>query len=165
MILFDKTLNEYLGKQTLPASGYVKASYIHEKKRSKYFGMGSEFFYSRMNSNKENYEISGNYISLFLTFVYQKPFLYSKNKLLKGALEFRGGPGFEYISSLRFNFNKGIETKPLNSINPAFLAGISYQYYLTRRLYLECGMDFSMAFMKDMYVGMVRPAILIGWQF
>lgn len=165
MVLFDETINDYTGKKVMPMSGIIKASFMPVKKRNRYFGIGSEILYSRIRSDKKDYDIDGNDISFFLTFVFQKPFFDVDRKIQKGTLELRCGAGFDFLSDVRFTFGKSVKTEPLNTINPAVLAGISYQHYLTGRFYVEGSLDFSVAFTKDMVMGSVKPGLFAGWQF
>ena len=81
------------------------------------------------------------------------------------TLEAHGGAGVTSLFDLKFEFNNGIKSDPLNSINLSFITGGAVHFYTVGRLYAEVNVDFFHAFMSDMAFGMLVPSVGLGWQF
>ena len=64
-----------------------------------------------------------------------------------------------------FHFPHNINSEPLNSLDFCAMAGISFQFYFTNRLYAEVGADFVMPFMQNLPMGYIKPVAAVGWQF
>ena len=168
-IIFDETINKYMGSSVWPLSLYARLSFIPFKHRFGYFGMGLTGSYTRMISNKDTYRIGGNLLTANALFVYQFPI---RIKLKKSdqqkhiiTLDFHAGAGFTFFNDFKFHFDHNIVSNPLNSLNISIDFGFAAQIYITNRLYTEIGADYIMAFVSDMEFGMLEPQISIGWQF
>lgn len=164
IVLYDDTINKYLGSRIWPLSVMGKVSFIPIKKRFGYIGIGAEGFYTRMSVDMGNYQIKGNLASGYGTLVYQKSFIKKSNNKHFATLELRAGAGVEYFMNYQFFFEHGIESEVLNSLNLSFIAGCSMQWYLTSRLYIETSLDFSTSLITDMSFGVFKPGIMIGFQ-
>ena len=168
-IIFDETINKYMGTSVWPLSLYARLSFIPFKHRFGYFGMGLTSSYTRMISNKDTYRIGGNLLAAHALFVYQFPI---RIKLKTSdqqkhiiTLDFHAGAGFTFFNDFKFHFDHNIVSNPLNSLNISIDFGFAAQIYITNRLYTEIGADYIMAFVSDMEFGMLEPQISIGWQF
>ena len=168
-IIFDETINKYMGSSVWPLSLYARLSFIPFKHRFGYFGMGLTSSYTRMISNKDTYRIGGNLLAAHALFVYQFPI---RIKLKTSdqqkhiiTLDFHAGAGFTFFNDFKFHFDHNIVSNPLNSLNISIDFGFAAQIYITNRLYTEIGADYIMAFVSDMEFGMLEPQISIGWQF
>ena len=168
-IIFDETINKYMGSSVWPLSLYARLSFIPFKHRFGYFGMGLTSSYTRMISNKDTYRIGGNLLAAHALFVYQFPI---RIKLKTSdqqkhiiTLDFHAGAGFTFFNDFKFHFDHNIVSNPLNSLNISIDFGFAAQIYITNRLYTEIGADYIMSFISDMEFGMLEPQISIGWQF
>ena len=169
VILFDDTINHYMGSNIWPLSGTVKMSFMPFKRSFGYFGVGLAGTYSRLFAEFPQYKIDGNLITAHLNFVYQLPIRFriknSEQRRHAFSLELHGGIGATFFNDIVFHFPHDINSKPLNSLNLSFDVGGAVQVYITSRLYAEVGVDFVMAFVKDMQFGVLHPSVCIGWQF
>ena len=169
VILFDDTINQYMGSNLWPLSGTVKMSFMPFKRSFGYFGVGLAGTFSRLFAEFPQYKIDGNLITAHLNFVYQLPIRFriknSEQRRHAFSLELHGGVGATFFNDIVFHFPHDINSKPLNSINLSFDVGGAVQVYITSRLYAEVGVDFVMAFMSDMQFGVLHPSVCIGWQF
>ena len=50
-------------------------------------------------------------------------------------------------------------------MNLSFDAGGAVSVFLTNRLYIEANVDFCITLISDMSMGVLRPSVLVGWQF
>ena len=169
VILFDDTINYYMGSNIWPLSGTVKMSFMPFKRSFGYFGVGLAGTYSRLFADFPQYKIDGNLITAHLNFVYQLPIRFriknSEQRRHALTLEVHGGVGATFFNDMQFHFPHNIDSEKLNSINLSFDVGGAVQVYITSRLYAEVGVDFVMAFVKDMQFGVLHPSVCIGWQF
>lgn len=169
IILFDNTINHYMGANIWPVSATARASFMPFKHNFGYLGIGVVGTYTRMFSDTSVYSIDGNLITAHLNFIYQLPVRFkipNENKRKHAlTLELHGGFGTTYFNNIAFHFAHNINSEPLNSINLSFDVGIALQLYVTNRLYTELCTDFVMAFMSDMQFGVLHPSVSIGWQF
>lgn len=171
VVLFDDTVPKYYGSNLFPLSATIKMSLLPIKKNFGYFGFGINAFYSRMDKNFGNYKIGGNLVSGHLNFVYQIPIRKiakdNKTKRLAATIEMHLGAGVAYFMDHTFTFDNGIVTPALNSLLLSADAGIGAQIYIANlnRLYVDFGVDFSMAFGSDLTLGTLLPYAGVGWQF
>ena len=169
VILFDDTINHYMGSNIWPLSGTFRMSFMPFKRSFGYFGVGLAGTYSRLFAEFPQYKIDGNLITAHLNFVYQLPIRFriknSDQRRHTFSLELHGGIGATFFNDIVFHFPHDINSKPLNSINLSCDVGGAVQVYITSRLYAEVGVDFVMAFMSDMQFGVLHPSVCIGWQF
>lgn len=169
LILFDDTFNIYFSSSSYPISAAAKLSFLPFKRNFGYFGFGISGTYTRMNRQTENYLLDGNFITGHLNFVYELPLKVLDRKLRQNrhfaTLELHGGIGGTYFCNYKFHFPHDIETEPLNSLNFSFLAGLSFQFYFWRRLFVELNFDYVQSFISDMDFGIFIPSLNFGWQF
>ena len=169
VILFDDTINHYMGANIWPLSGTFRMSFMPFKRSFGYFGVGLVGTYSRLFAEFPQYKIDGNLITAHLNFVYQLPIRFriknSDQRRHAFSLELHGGVGATFFNDMQFHFPHNIDSEKLNSINLSFDVGGAVQVYITSRLYAEVGVDFVMAFMSDMQFGVLHPSVCIGWQF
>jgi len=169
VVLFDDTFPQYFDTKVFPVSGFAKITLVPFKHNYGFWGIGAQGSYTRMFVTKDLYSIGGNLITGHGNLVYQLP-IWKKNKAdgtkkRLACIELHGGAGVAYLWDYTFHFQHNLDSDPLNSLNLSADAGASVQIYLSNRLYLETNVDFVMAFMSDMTLGMVTPGICVGWQF
>ena len=169
VVLFDDTFKTYLDTSVFPLSLTARASLIPFKHRFGYFGVGFFSHYSRLFAEYQYYMIDGNFMNLDALFIYQLPVRVKMKDSQKTrhilTLELHGGTGLSFLNDVKFHFDHDITSDPLNSLNLNFIAGGAIQLYITNRLYLETSADFIMSFLSDMALGVLLPAVSVGWQF
>ncbi len=167
VILYDDTIKTYMGSSVWPLSMYAKASFIPFKHKYGYLGMGVSANYTRMSVEFDDYSVYGNMLNTHGLFIFQFPIRVKTNSGYKHimTLEAHGGVGITAIYDLKFDFERGDVSDPLNSVNLSFIAGGAIQFYTVGRLFVELNVDYIQAFMSDMSLGMLVPSAGIGWQF
>lgn len=163
--LYDETIGKYFsgndeGFGFFPLGADALVNFLPVKRRIGYFGGGIKVSFFRLTYNIPEYSVSSNVFNGSLMFVYQRP-LY-KRKLI---LELHGGAGIFAFQNMYFEFVNGVQSEPLNSLSVSVSAGMSVQFYITKRLYAEAGCDFVHVFGYKMPSGLLLPAARIGWQF
>ena len=159
-VLFDDTFEQYLGHTAYPIGLAAKMSLIPIKKRFGYFGIGAIASATTIKQEFDGYSISGNILNINGNLIYQKPLL--KRRIM---LEAFAGAGVVYFADFKYQFPHNYVSPPLNSLNFTADAGISAQFYITKRLFVDTTVQFIYGFTKDMDFAMVVPQALIGWQF
>lgn len=167
VILFDDTIKTYMGSSVLPLSLYAKASFIPFKHHYGYLGMGLSANYTAMGVKFDEYSVYGNMLNTHGLFIFQIPIRIKTNSGRKHIMTFEahGGAGLTSIYDLKFEFDRGVKSEPLNSINLSFIAGGAIHFYTLGRLFIELNVDYVQAFMSDMSLGTLLPSVGIGWQF
>ena len=175
IILFDNTINHYMGANIWPVSATARASFMPFKHNFGYLGFNLTGNYTRIENlfSEKKYTINGNIFSGFINFVYQLPFrkqiknTYTTKHIM--TLDFHFGLGVLFINDLHFTFNKGMSNEvncpPYNYPHFAVDAGIALQIYLTNRLYIEPACDFIYSYLGDTHTTFLQPIISLGWQF
>ncbi|MGI5069556.1 hypothetical protein HRO26_00140 [Treponema pectinovorum] len=169
VVLFDETIEEYFGTKVFPVSAYFKLNIIPFKHRWGYLGFGLQSTYTRMFADHNDYSIEGNLFTGFFTAVYQFPIrLGIKNSISTkhiATIELHGGLGLTMFNDFTFNFGHSVTSQKLNSTNFSVDAGISLQFYVSNRLFIETDADFICAYITDMNFGMLISSVGVGWQF
>ena len=161
VVLHDSTLKDYLGTNVFPLSGQAKISLIPFKHSWGYFGIGIRADYSYFSIDNSSYKIDGNLINTHALLICQKPI--GKHRIF--FLEGHGGVGLTYFHNVKFHFDHGIESVPLNTVSLSFDGGLAGIVYINKRLYIEAGGDFIYTKNKDMTMCSVLLYAGIGWQF
>ena len=182
IILFDDTVKTYMETTLWPISIVGKVTFIPFKQLWGYLGVGLSVYGTHFFGGKAfpEYTVDGNFFAAELNFVYQKPF-YFKNKSTgrsshRLTLDVHAGAGFVMFNNLTLHFEHDIKSDPQNAINFSADVGAALQVYITKRLYVETGADFLMAYIPyigsvadhtpvDMFLGTVIPSVSVGWQF
>ncbi|MBP5442359.1 MAG: hypothetical protein J6W60_15255 [Treponema sp.] len=181
IVLFDDTIKTYMDTTLWPVSIVGKATFIAYKQIWGYLGLNLSIYGTRFfgrGSGDATYDVDGNFLATQLNFVYQKPF-YFKNKTTgrsshRLTLDVHAGAGLTMFNGMTLHFEHNIDSDPLNSINFSADAGVALQVYITKRLYVETGADFLVAYVPldspdkgkvDMFLGTVIPSVSVGWQF
>lgn len=159
-VLYDDTIETYFGSSFQPIGFSGRGTFIPVKRRLGYFGFSLAGSYFFMNKDTEALSVSSHALAGHLDFVYQK--LLYKRMLL---LEIHGGGGIFAFSDMKFQFEHGVESDPLFSLNPMVTGGIAFQLYVQKRLYIELGCDYTHVFISDMSLGYIQPTLSCGWQF
>lgn len=166
--VIDETLPKYLEQKAFPTSVTARVSFFPMKHIWGYLGIGISGFASRINAPVKDYVIDGNLAIGNFYMAYQKPIYRRINDTQRKhfmTFEARVGGGATIFSNMAFHFPHGIDTPPLNSTSLSATAGVSLQYYIFSRLFVEVNADFVYAFVKDMKPGFFIPSLCIGWQF
>ncbi len=169
IVLFDDTFKTYFDTSVFPLSLTARASFIPFKHRFGYFGFGLYAQYSRLFAEYQYYMIDGNFMNADALFIYQLPIRVKFKNAEKPrhilTLELHGGTGVSFLNDVKFHFDHDITSDPLNSLNLNIMAGGAFQFYVTNRLYTEVSVDFISSLLSDMALGVLLPAVSIGWQF
>lgn len=166
-VLYDSTIPKeiYFGSIFFPVSPNLRLTYIPLKKKTMSFGVALSTTGTWLYNDYDNrYKVSGILAMSNLQLVYQK-YLY-KRKLM---LDVHAGAGVTAFLDTRFTFplsdGTSIKAEAFNSFYVNANAGFCFQYYFTKRFYLEAGVDFQHSFIKDMPFGTIEPCISAGYQF
>lgn len=160
IIPYPDTVKTYFNSIFYPFSAGARITFIPVKRRGGYFGAAISGAYSLLFYDTGAYTLSGHLVESNLLFVYQFP-------IVKHFLTFDAhvGGGFVYFIDTKFSYSHDLQSDILNAMFPAVSGGLSLQFYVLRRLYIECGADVTFAFAPDMPLLITRPQLSIGWQF
>lgn len=169
VLIYDSTLNDYLGTWLYPFSLNGKANLMFSKHTWGYLGLGLSGFYTFDINKTEKYTITGNTIRGYGNLVYQRPFFKaekgdSRKRRHVATLELRAGGGVTYLNNFVFHFPH-VNSDSYNKIFYGFDVGASGQWYISTRLFMEGSLDVVSAFTKENVLIEVVPSINIGWQF
>ncbi|MDC7218398.1 MAG: hypothetical protein PQJ59_00555 [Spirochaetales bacterium] len=153
-ILYDDWFTGYWDSLIYPAGATVRADFIFLKRRSGYLGLELLGTTLNFNTDVEGISILSYYYSGGVNLLYKYPF---SSKL---HLALRAGGG-AVVSNFTFDYN-GIEGTSIESGDPYGTAGLSLQYYFTRALYTEVGVDFRHIFYEDYSWGGILPFLSAG---
>lgn len=169
IIVKDTTFKEYMGSQVWPLSATAKVTFMPFKHNWGYLGIGVTGSYTRMFFDEGNYTVDGNLITAHGLLVYQFPIRFrvkgTNQRRHAFTVELHGGAGIAYFMDYQFHFPHGIDTPKLNSTDLSAIAGLSFQTYITSRIYVEAGIDGFMAFVPDMKSIYLLPQVSAGFQF
>ncbi len=157
---FDSTIRDYFGSTVLPAGMTARVTAILVKRSFGRFGLACSGTLTGKRYGQDTYDISTMIAFARLYVAYQRPLI--KNKLM---LDARLGGGLGGLRALHLDYENDISSPDFTTWSPAASAGLALQYYLKKRLYLEAGCDFDVAFMNGMTLGAVLPGMSAGWQF
>lgn len=160
IILHDDTIPTYMGNNVWPISAQAKIDFMFFKRNWGYFGAGVKATATRMEKKFDFYSIDGNLFSGYGMFVYQLPMF--KRRVL---LDMHVGGGVTYFNNFVFHFEHDLESEPLNTISLSGIAGLSAQFYINKRLFIEGGADYQITFNSDSTLGILAPFVSVGWQF
>ena len=143
-----------------PIGFTAKVSYLPYKQVFGYFGLELAPFFNYISSESDTYILSTSIFGGTLSFLYQKPIL--PKKLFFNA---RIGGGIASYLGMHFDYKNGIESEPMSTWFPIVQVGVSGQYFIYKKLFVELGVDFKIFFAKDMPIGYLSPSLTGGWQF
>ncbi len=159
VIVHDDTIPTYFDK-VLPMSAQAKVSFMPFKHSWGYLGIGLRGSYTRLYKDEGDYSIDGNMGTGHLLFVYQIPMFRRRF-----FTELHGGAGLTYFNNIVFHFPHNVDSEPLNTVSLSFDAGLSFMFYINKRVYFETAGDYVFTMNKDMKMGMIQPSLGLGWQF
>lgn len=169
IVLVDNTFKEFMGSQVWPISAVAKVTFMPFKHNWGYLGIGVTGSYTRMFYDEGNYTVDGNMITAHGLLVYQFPIRFrvkgTNQRRHAFTVELHGGAGIAYFMDYQYHFPHGIDTPKLNSTDISAIAGLSFQTYITSRIYIEAGIDGFMAFVPDMKGIYLLPQVSAGFQF
>lgn len=176
IFLFDDTISTYFNNNNIyPYAGAVRLTFIPIKKRLGYFGaslygsfgyVGTSLWFTDTSFYDEHeYSITSGFLNTHLDFTYQK--LLYKRMLV---LDLHAGVGVMGFMNMTFKFSHDYESTPYNALNLTANGGLSMQFYILKRLFLEAGCDFTYTFAQifnksKIQIGFIQPTVQIGWQF
>jgi len=169
IIIKDSTFKDFMGSMVWPISATAKVTFMPIKHNWGYIGIGVTGSYTRMFYDSGDYTVDGNLISAHGLLVYQFPIRFrvkgTNQRRHAFTLELHGGAGIAYFADYQYHFPHGIDTPKLNSTDLSAIAGLSFQTYITSRIYIEVGADGFMAFVPDMKGIYILPQVSAGFQF
>ncbi len=160
IILFDDTFEKYMKSNVYFLGAAAKANFMFLKRRGGYWGIGAMASYTRMEAQFPTYKITGNFMSGHANAVYQLP-LFERRLILEAFI----GGGVIMTQDFEFEFKNNLKSPKFNSLYISADAGIAFDIYITKRLFVDVTGQFVYAFMPDISFGMVNPSLSIGWQF
>jgi hypothetical protein len=115
----------------------------------------------RLDEEKKNYTVTAQVMGVQINLLYQ---LWLPDRSM--VLDFRFGVGITAIWDFSFDYGNG-GGDSLSSAYPSLGGGISIQWFIIRRLYIEAGVDFIqlLSFSGSSSPGYLRPVVGAGWQF
>ncbi len=159
-ILNSEITNSILGTSFYPIGFTARVSVIPFKKPFGYFGVELSPFYHYMENDEDKYILHINIFGAALSLLYQKPFL--EEKLF---LNIRAGAGLGYYSNMYFDYKNGIQSENINVLCSLVQGGISGQYFVFKKAFIELGLDFKILFEQTTPTGYLSPVLTAGWRF
>lgn len=161
LVLYDSTIAENFGTNFFPIGANLRMSFFPLKFKAGYFGISLSASGTYVNNQKPTFSVSTHIADAYVNLAYQKCFL--KNNRLH--LDAHAGAGLLGFLGTQFKFPHNIKSEQLWSLSICATAGVSFQFYILNRLYIEAGVDFVQPFIFDMVMGYVKPIVSVGWQF
>ncbi len=156
----DSDLKTVLDTPFYPLGFTLKASVVPYKRAFGYFGLELSPFYNFVKADRSAYILQTNILGASVSFLYQKPFL--GKKLFLNA---RIGGGVGAYTNMYFDYKNGIESDPLSTWFPLGTLGVSGQYFVFKKAFVELGLDLKVLFATEMTIGYLSPVLTAGWQF
>jgi hypothetical protein len=153
-------INDLLGINFFPQGSYGRLSFVPLKQRWGYLGMEIEPFWTRLYKAQDYYEVLAQVAGGALYGLYQWHF---PNRVM--ALSVRAGGGIYSVLNYHLVYRGG-ETKPIQVLIPMIAAGVSFQWFIRKPLFVEAGADYLHLFSIERPMpGYIRPFVGAGWQF
>lgn len=163
-VIYDDKLSHYFDSFFFPISPNVRFTFVPYKKKTSSFGVALSATGNYFRNPTENYTITGLFGMANFQLVYQK-YLYKR----KFMMDIHAGAGITGFYDFKFaypvNGEQYVYSVPFNNIYVNANAGICFQLYLSKRMYMEAGVDYQHTFMEDMMLGTVQPSLSFGYQF
>lgn len=159
--LYDSTMADYFGSPFNLLGANLRMTFFPVKFKFGYFGAGLSASGTYLNYAKTTYSVSTHFADAYLNLVYQKTF----GKRNQFHFDAHVGAGLVSFLGTQFKFPHDVKSDPLWSLSICAAGGVSLQYYILNRLYVEAGVDYVHGFMSDMVLGYVKPIVSVGWQF
>lgn len=159
-IVYDKTFADYFGSGFIPLGANFRMAFIPIKKKTYSFGAALSTSGGYITNETDKFTVSTAVVSSNLQFVFQK-YLYKRQLML----DFHAGAGVTGMLFTTFEFPNEVYSKPFNGIYLNLNAGLVMQYYVTKRAYLEAGVDYNHSFLPNMQFGFIQPSLSFGYQF
>jgi hypothetical protein len=149
---FDSTL--------YPAGAQGRLGLIPVKKHYGYFGFELDASWNFLNLKNDVFTSQLYLTGAQMNFLYQRRL---RNRSL--ALNFRAGAGVMWVLDYHFNFGIA-DSEPLSSFYVKAGAGVSFQWFITRRFFIDAGLEYSTMFVSgEVSPGFILPLVGLGLQF
>jgi hypothetical protein len=141
-----------------PIGAALRAEGTFLKTKWGYLGAELSLSWNYLSVQKNNVDITAHVADLEVNLLYRK-------QLLPMVFNFYAGFGLGGIFLLEFDY-RIVKSDPYNTVGPLFDLGASFQWYFTRRLYGELGVQYAYLLTKDtVRPGYLRPSLGLGWRF
>ncbi|MDR3200967.1 MAG: hypothetical protein LBT68_05860 [Spirochaetales bacterium] len=158
--VYGSSFKEYYTSPVYPLGVSGRATFIFHKQPTSYYGVEFAPYLNLVSQPEDNYTINSQVTGAMFNFVYQKPYFEKKLRLT-----LRAGGGIGAFHNVYVEYTGGYESEKFTTWFPALGAGVSFQWYFTKRFFVDLGMDYQHFFAKAMPSGYVFPSLLAGWQF
>ncbi|MCL2480483.1 MAG: IPT/TIG domain-containing protein [Spirochaetaceae bacterium] len=139
----------------------MRFTFIPIKKAFGYLGVELAPYISSFSGNEsDGYAVEGFLTGANVNFVYQKHFI--KRKLVGNA---RLGGGISMFYDLKISYDTGLISDPFTTWFYSANVGLSLQYFITKKVFVDIGADYQQNFSGSMPSGLIRPGIFFGYQF
>ncbi len=160
MYIIPSDLTNYFENELAPLGANIRVTYIPLKRNFGNIGFELTAYAFLYGADFTSYDISTNIIPATLNFVYQYPLI--KKRLI---LDTHVGGGITYFNNLTFLFSSSVESPSLHALSYTGSAGVSFQVYLSTRLFLEVGTDYTISPLNDFFFQTITPYLNIAYQF
>ncbi|MCL2705614.1 MAG: hypothetical protein FWE72_05345 [Spirochaetaceae bacterium] len=141
-------------------SASMRIAFVPIKKSYGYFGLELAPYASYFTNKKsEGYTVEGFFMGGHVNLIYQKHFI--KRKLVGNV---RMGGGVSMFYNLEVDYGNGLVSDPFDTWFFSTNVGVSLQYFVTKKVFVELGADYQHNFPESMSYGVVRPGIFVGYQ-
>jgi hypothetical protein len=156
--------DKFLHPGFYPISFSVQSGFFPLQKFWGKLGPETEFSYSFLSRTQGKASYIAHLPSLGFYALYRPPLTLPAHLL--GTLRFGGGIGFPVGERLKEGSNT-IKTLHPSPVLPWMDWGITMRFLTYHSLFLECGLDFRMYFLKDTAdnVYALLPRLNLGWRF
>lgn len=166
IVVADDTMKTYFGQSFFLLGLNNRLTFIPLKRKAGYFGVSlSNTAYFTKNDDSK-YSLSSMLLFTHLDFTFQKQII--EKKLMFDA---HVGGGFTSFINMYFEFPNEIYSERFFGFYPQVAAGVDLEIYVSKRLYIEVGVDYSCTLnittdgSGSTFIHGIIPMISCGWQF
>jgi hypothetical protein len=153
-------INELVETIFFPAGAYSRLSIIPIKQLWGYIGVEIEPSWNYILAVKDRYDVQAQMPGAAVYVMYRRWFA---NRAV--TLDFRIGGGLYSFLDYHLTFDRGA-TDSIIVLTPALVAGLSFQWNITKSLFMDAGLDFSQLLTVDNPPpGYLWPFAGLGWRF
>lgn len=163
VFVYDGTLEKCMDSKITLLNAGADISLLFLIKNKAHIGAGLKANYSRISAKPELYDLSGNYLTVMFSLIYQAHII--PQKLI---LDFHASVGVAMIFNSYFDYKTVEFSSPnLNAAGLAFGGGFALQYHpgKAKHFFVATGADFVHAKFTDMSCGNISPQISFGVKF
>jgi hypothetical protein len=143
-----------------PAGARMRVSYVPFKRIWGYLGVELNPWWNYLSGRQGGVDAAAQLWGIQANGLYKKLL---PNRIM--SLNARAGMGISFLSGLSFDYGS-IQSDPVSSWSPSLSAGLSFQWYIYKSLFLELGTDYVHIFSRDNpQPGLLNASLEAGWRF